>query len=356
MIEKLLESARKFARAFIPEKKRADFEIRISRTGWNHDPYVVMGLHFFLLVSLMIIIYFWSVVPRIQGEFINQPDVNFVLLFVFFTFVYVLIFLLLTLIVSWYIFQYVISSWTYKRTKAVESVLEDYLRYVAENLRGGMAFQQALWNSIKPEFGVLAEEIEIVTKKVVTGTELEVALEEFTEKYDSPMLKRTFSIISESLQGGGNASDTLDDIIENLSSLKQLKAELISTNTNYSIFINAIVLFITPLLFALSTQFIFVLDQIGDTVGDSLNSAGNLGGFGALTFSGAALSIDEFRAFAIWILVINSIGASVLTTIINKGDIRQLSLVNLAVYPAVSAFLYIVLTRIATNLFSGILV
>jgi Flp pilus assembly protein TadB len=355
LIDVFMDVARKFARAFVPEGRRVDFERKLLRAGIRHEPYTTMGLYFFVVIAAMLVIYFAYVLRAITGSVLSESVVVIFTLFIVWSFVYVAVFLFAVLVVSWYAFQYFINSKTYQRTKVVEAVLEDYLRYVTENLRGGMPFQQALWNSVKPEFGVLAEEIEIVTKKVVTGTELEVALDEFTEKYDSPMLQRTFDIIAEALQGGGRVTDTLEDIITNLSSLKQLKQELVTTNMSYSIFINAIVIFITPLLFALSTQFIFILNRIGETVGDSLSGGGSggVGGFGGLSFSGAALSIDEFRMFAMSILIINSLGAVVLTTIMNKGDIRQLSIINVFIYPAISAGIYLLISNAATNLFAG---
>ena len=354
LIDVIMEAARKFARAFVPEGHRVDFERRLLRAGIRKEPYTAMGIYFFALLFIMIVVYFAFILRLIEGALIGETLLLFSVLWIVWSFVYVAGFLFGALVLSWYAFQYYIGSKTFQRTKAVEAVLEDYLRYVTENLRGGMPFQQALWNSVKPEFGVLAEEVEIVTKKVVTGTELEVALDEFTEKYDSPILQRTFDIIAESLQGGGRVTDTLDDIIVNLSSLKQLKQEMVTTNMSYTIFINAIVIFITPLLFALSTQFIFILNRIGETVGDSLGSSGGgAGGFGGLSFSGAALSMDEFRAFAIAILLVNSLGAVILSTIMNKGDIRQISLMNLLVYPAMSAGIYILIANAATNLFAG---
>lgn len=353
-IDMFMDVARKFARAFVPEGRRVDFERKLLRAGIRREPYTAMGMYFFSLIAAMLLIYFAIVLRRITGLVIAESGAALIVFFLLWTFVYVVGFLLGSLVLSWYAFQYMIGSKTFQRTKAVENVLEEYLRYVTENLRGGMPFQQALWNSVKPEFGVLAEEIEIVTKKVITGTELEVALDEFTEKYDSPMLQRTFDIIAESLAGGGRVTDTLEDIITNLASLKQLKQEMVATNMSYSIFINAIVIFITPLLFALSTQFIFILNRIGETVGDSLsNSGGGAGGFGGMSFSGASLSLEEFRMFAMAILFINSLGAVVLTTIMNKGDIRQLSLVNVFFYPALSAGLYLLIANAATNLFAG---
>ena len=61
----------------------------------------------------------------------------------------------------------------FNRTKQVEAVLPEFLNMVSENLKGGMAFENALWSSIKPEFGVLGDEMRLTAKKVITGQDIE---------------------------------------------------------------------------------------------------------------------------------------------------------------------------------------
>jgi pilus assembly protein TadC len=299
----------------------------------------------------MIVVYLLYATDYITRWTIGYAILLQSLMFALYTFLFSALFLALVLALGWFVFQYILDSRILTRTKQVEEVLEDYLRYVSENLKGGMSFDASLWNSVKPEFGVLSEEIQLCTKKVMTGTPLEIALTEFTSKYDSPMLKRSFDIIIEALQGGGKISDILDDLVDNLQGLKELKQEMITTNISYTIFVQAVVLFITPLLFALSTQFIVILQAVGEKVGGATSgqSSGGLGGF---SFAGAALTVSEFKNFAIMVLAVNSIGAAALTAIINKGDWKQAG-VNYLFFPLLAGILYYIAVTFMTGIFGG---
>ena len=66
-----------------------------------------------------------------------------------------------TLIIAYYVFL------ADARRSAVESVLPEFLSMVSSNVRGGMPVDQALWNSAKPEFGILAEEVQRERRNVL---------------------------------------------------------------------------------------------------------------------------------------------------------------------------------------------
>ena len=345
-----------FGRAFLPEKWRMNLERRVAQAGIRKKPYFYFGIFFYALIAIMILVYFLFVRVYITGMTIKYHTIIFVLLNFTYTIVFAFGFLISVIAIAWFFYQYFLEYKIISRTKAAEAVLEDYLRYVSENLRGGMNFEKSLWSSIRPEFGVLAEEMELVTKKVMTGTSLDRALSDFTEKYDSPMLKRSFDILGESLQGGGQISAIIDDLVTNLSKLKELKAELVTTNMSYTIFINAVVVFITPFLFALATQFVFVLNRIGSKVGGALSNAQSSnvgGGLAGFNFSGASLDLASFKHFAVGVLIVNSIGASILIAIINKGDWKQVG-TSIFVYPLFSSALYLTIAFFASRLFGSL--
>jgi len=52
-----------------------------------------------------------------------------------------------------------------------------------------MTIDRALWYAVRPRFGVLANEIEIVAKETMRGQDLKIALQNFADKYDSILLK-----------------------------------------------------------------------------------------------------------------------------------------------------------------------
>ncbi len=341
-----------FGKAFLSEKKRLDLERRFNVAGINYSPFKIIGYYFYFVIFLTVIAFFLKFFPKIMGKVVAYSAFKAVILTFFYTIFYSSIFIFFLLFIGWIILNYFLSYKITVRTRQAENILEDYLRYVVENLKGGLSFEKALWSSVKPDFGVLAEEIHLVTKKVMTGTTLEDALIEFTEKYDSPLLKRSFDIIIESLRGGGKISDIIEDLTNELSSMKELKQELVTTNMSYSIFVNAVVLFITPFLFSLSTQFILVLNKIGEKVGGSLNNnaVSSSQGLNFFSFSGAALDIGTFKQFSIAVLAVNAIGAAFLTTIINSGDWKEVGL-KILYYPIISIILYLVITSVASNFF-----
>ncbi len=345
-----------FGKAFLSEKTRLNLERKFSVAGLKGSPYKLIGYYFYFLIFLTIIVYFLKFFPKIMGKIISYTAFKAVLLMFFYTVLYSSLFILLFLFIGWIILNYYLSYKITLRTRQAENILEDYLRYVVENLKGGLSFEKALWSSIKPDFGVLAEEIHLVTKKVMTGTDLDVALKEFTEKYDSPLLKRSFDIIIESLRGGGSISDIIEDLTNELSNMKELKQELVTTNLSYSIFVNAVVLVITPFLFSLSTQFILVLNKIGEKVGSSLsNQNTSIGqGLNFFSFSGAALDIVTFKKFSIAVLAVNAIGAAFLTTIINSGDWKEVGL-KIVYYPIISIILYLLITNVASSFFINLI-
>ena len=82
-----------------------------------------------------------------------------------------------------------------KRRNEIENVLADYLELVAANVGAGMTIDQALWYAVREKFGVLAEEMETVAKKIMAGSDLSKALYEFTDKYDSEVLKKSFILL-----------------------------------------------------------------------------------------------------------------------------------------------------------------
>ena len=66
-----------------------------------------------------------------------------------------------------------------------------------------MTIDKALWYAVRPKFGVLANEIETVAKETMKGEDLKIALQKFADKYDSILLKRSISLLSEGIDAGG---------------------------------------------------------------------------------------------------------------------------------------------------------
>ena len=119
---------------------------------------------------------------------------------------YWLLSLLISLVIILFFAYSLITVRNVKRKKEVEEVLPDYLQLVSANLNAGMPIDQALWYAVRERFGILNEEIEIIARKTLSGEDLEQALVEFSEKYDSEILKKSIVLLIEGLKAGGELS------------------------------------------------------------------------------------------------------------------------------------------------------
>lgn len=235
-----------FGSMFIPKGVRPGLKAYVMKAGYPDVPYLVFGKLFLLVLVVFYAVFVLGVVPMFRDAAIGAAFALY-----FFSAVAILFVLAIVMMLFFYF-------WTgikiYERTKDLEIILPDYLTLVSTNLKGGMSFEKALWDAIKPEFGVLASEIGLVSKKVMTGNEVVDALNEFVRKYDSPILRRNFQLIIGELDSGGEIVKVIDRIIVNLKKTQILKKELAASTLTYMIFIGALVIVICPILFALSYQ------------------------------------------------------------------------------------------------------
>jgi len=304
--------AEDFGRAFVPKRFRPGIRRFFMRAGYPEVPYKFFGIMFYLGVLMTALVYIVGIYPILVERDVNTA------IFVLTTFwLWVVIPLMVSLFFMLAIYTY-LDVRIFNRTKKLEAVLQEFLRYVSENLRGGMAFEKALWDAIRPKFGILADEIRLAAKKVMTGQDVEEALNEFTDKYHSPMLKRSFSLIIEGIKGGANIADLIERIEKNLRETKHLKDEISVANTTFVIFISGISMLITPALFGLSYNLMSILKNLSARIGGGATGAD-------LPFNLSGLVIDPqgFANFSIYALIASSAFSAMIVSIIRKGNIRQ---------------------------------
>ena len=153
-----------FGKAFVPKKIRPGLGKYLSKAGIEEVPYKFFGVLFLLTAILTYFIYVPGIYPAIKEKTLI---VFFILTFITWFIIQVIIAVLVILSIYFYL-----NIKIYQRTKIVEDTLADYLGLVSTNLKGGMNFEKSLWAAIKPEFGILANEIVVVSKRVATGNDV----------------------------------------------------------------------------------------------------------------------------------------------------------------------------------------
>lgn len=310
-----LKALEEFGKAFIPEKVRPNLRKYLLKAGITDVPYDVFGALFVLSLVVTGIATVVFIIP-----FIDKLKLNLLLYFLSIFGTWVVLNLALAVLFMSVVYFY-FDMKIYHRTKEMEAVLIEFLQFVSENLKGGMSFDKALWSSVKPRFKVLASEIRIAAKKAMTGEDVEDALIEFTEKYDSATLKRSFSLIVEGMRGGGQMAELIDKVVDNLKETRELKEDMAATALSYVIFISFIVMVIAPGLFALSKQLLIILGSFAEKLGSSLSGANTISL--PIDFKTIAVTPHDFTIFSQSALAVISGFSAMIISIIKDGNVKD---------------------------------
>ena len=262
-----------------------------------------------LIISFYLIYYFSVNLGFTWGTVISAMITLWILIFI------------IILFVLWILFYIMVDLRIFKRKIDIEEVLPDFLQLTASNIKAGMTVDRALWYAVRPRFGVLAKEIETVAKDTMGGEDLKRALERFAFKYDSALLKRSISLLTEGIESGGEIGDLLNRIALNIQEIKTMKKEMAANVTAYTIFISFATILGAPFLFSLAGVLIRVIKNLGSTLGAAGSTASSTGF--ALSFSGTGVTYADFRIFALISLTMTSFFSASIIATIKKGDIKS---------------------------------
>ncbi|MBN2052693.1 type II secretion system F family protein [Candidatus Woesearchaeota archaeon] len=332
-----------FGKAFIPKKVRIGLGKYLSKAGIDGVPYKFFGILFWVTAVITYFIYVPGIYPAIKQKPII---VFFILTFVFWFLIQAVIALLIILSLYFYL-----NIQIYKRTKILEDLLPDYLSMVSTNLKGGMNFEKSLWCALKPEFGILANEIGIVSKRVATGNDVTEALQEFAEKYNSPVLRRSMELLKGEIISGGSITGVIDSIVANLKKTKALKAEMTAATLTYMIFMAAIVVGIMPGLFALSKQLLTIILRFGSRISSSFQTTTATSMF---QFSSSNINPMHFQMFSVAAICIIAIFSSVIISTIEKGDVKS-GLKYVPLFTIGGLIMYFICSAILEAMLGGII-
>jgi pilus assembly protein TadC len=331
--------AKEFGKAFIFKKIRPNIRSFFLKAGYDDVPYEFFGYLFYMVLIITFFVHMLFIYPRLQ-EYGSITIVS-----VTFLSWVILPLTMLSLIIVYLYFNLTIKI--FKRTKEIETILPEYLQMVSSNLKGGLSFENSLWTAINPEFSIVAKEITIVSKKVMTGNDLTEALLEFTEKYDSPLLKRSFGLIIGEVESGGQIAFIVDKVIDNIRKTRVLKEEMAASTLTYMIFIGAIVILIAPGLFALSYHLLNIMNGFSSQM--SSNAVQGL----PINLGAGSLNLPDYRLFSVLAILLIALFSSILISIIQTGDVRG-GLKYIPAFMLSSVFFYFLFTIALGVVFGGI--
>jgi pilus assembly protein TadC len=155
------------------------------------------------------------------------------------------------------------------RAAKVEEVLPDFLSLVSSNIRAGLTSDRALIISARDEFGPLTEAIRKAGKNSITGMPLEQVLLQMGEYINSNTLRKTFGLIVEGMQSGGDMAELLEKTALDLRKFRSVRREIGSIILNYELFIIAAISLGAPMLYGVSTFLVDIMLKIKSKIAAS---------------------------------------------------------------------------------------
>ncbi len=325
------------------EHHRARLKYYMEKAGFAVESHKLSKIIFDLCIVINLLVSFYLI-------YRFSTDLKYGFLYVTFVMFLVWVVVFITLLLSlWLLFYIIIDLRIFKRKVGIEEVLADFLQITSANIKAGMPIDRALWYAVRPQFGVLANEIEIVAKETMSGEDLESALKKFAKKYDSIMLKRSINLLVEGIGAGGEIGDLLNKIAMDIEESKILKKELAANVTTYVIFITFATIVAAPLLFALSSYLLDIINSLMSKL-DIPSGVTSL----SINLSGGGMSIKDFRIFAIICLLITSYFSSIIIATIKKGEVKA-GVKYIPIFMISTVLLFLILSVVIGKMFGSII-
>ncbi|MEK6958048.1 MAG: type II secretion system F family protein [archaeon] len=208
--------------------------------------------------------------------------------------------------------------------KFVESILPDALQIIASNMKSGLTTERALFVAGRPEFGPLQDELKMASKRISAGERVEVALRKISERINSDTLEKTVWLISEGIKSGGQISDLLFQLSDDLKDQQNIQQEISSNVSIYILLILFAAIFGAPLLFGISSFIVQVLSAQLSTIPTiapgSLPASGNLRIVTSfVSRENEPISADFVVMFSMVALMVTTVFSSLTIGVINSG-------------------------------------
>lgn len=113
----------------------------------------------------------------------------------------------------------------YAHRQELEEQFPSFLRDVVEGARAGMSLPQAIRNTKNNSYGGLTPYVEAMAAKLEWGIPFETVMRDFAQKSNSSIIRRAVNTIIQSYKAGGNTSEVLEAVGNNLKEIRKLRSE-----------------------------------------------------------------------------------------------------------------------------------
>ncbi len=216
------------------------------------------------------------------------------------------------------IFAVIISTGIYgiytflhqRKIHNIDNRFPDFVRDLAEFRRAGMTFTKAIIHASKGNYGLLTPEIQNIARQISWGNSVEKALESFSKRVNTKLIKRTVYLIIEASRSGGNVADVLDAASKDARELKFMDSERRAGMLSYvAVVYVSMLVFLVVIVILCKTLIPAMLGQGHGGLSNVMGSSGNISQY------------DITYAFFITTLI-QGTGMGVVTGVFEDGQMK----------------------------------
>jgi len=149
----------------------------------------------------------------------------------------------------------------------IEKYWAEALKLIADTMKAGSSFDYALREVCVADFGPLSFEINEVIRRIEMGDSTTKALDVLSYRVESKIVRRTVTLIKESLRTGAPLAEVLEEIAHDTQYIFRIKKERQTKTMLQTIFIVATSSVVAPFIFGMTRVITKFLTDIATTTG-----------------------------------------------------------------------------------------
>ncbi|MBU1120770.1 MAG: type II secretion system F family protein [archaeon] len=229
-----------------------------------------------------------------------------------------------------------------QRIGEIEGDLPDALKQMADVLKAGGTYEFALREIATSDFGPLTKEVSVVLRKLEEGENFENSLKTLSNNIDSRLVKRSVTIIIDSVKAGAGLADVLDEIAEDIRDANRIHHERRSRTLMQVLFMIAAGAVVTPFIFGLTSTIVNFL----------ITSAATLGNLSADITQNALSQRDLLLLLLQIYIFIQVFASSVMISLMREGK-KNKSIIYLPALLLLAYITYFASMVMSTSLIGG---
>lgn len=198
-----------------------------------------------------------------------------------------------------------------KRIRKINKRFPDFVRDLAESRRSGMTFTKAIMYSSKGNYGLLTEEIQKIAKQISWGSSVENALNAFSQRVNTKLVRRTITLINEASRSGGNVADVLEAASKDAKELELIDSER-----------RAGMLSFVAVIYVSMGVFILIMLVLCKTLIPAM-TAGGSSGMALAMGKRAEITSGDITSLFFYATIVNTLGMGAVTGVFEDGNIRS---------------------------------